>query len=1200
MNFAADEGKHIGNVKNKGEITVHDGGSVYLIGANVENDGIITAPNGEVLLAAGRTVKLVDTTLPGVSIDVGGIAGKVTNIGRIIASAGTVGIGAALIDNSGTINASSVTKEGGRIFLRASQDLTTTSTSMINADGTVGGNVVLYADHSASIDGDVSALGNVDGNGGKGGYVDTSGKRILNVKYVPRVGPGGQWFIDPHDVEIVSDAVTEIGALGASVITANGDNAKIRASTITGQLNTGVSVTISTGTDGTQTGDITVSSAIIKNTGALATLTMDAAGSIVINDTVSSTGGSGMNLVLIAHNGGISQTAALAVGDLTASAGAAITLTNAGNQIGALTANNSAGDLAVTTSGGAIALNNISATNGNITINSTNNDIHLVGNLTANGTGKGIVLTANAGMLQSSGVISTGQLTANAGIDIDLQSVGNNVGSFTGTTPLGHISLNNTGNLSTFGHITVGAAKAVTLATTGNLTVGGLGIDAQTINLSAAAPSISVPVNIAINGQLAATGAVSLHTANGTISQTAAISATSLDVIAGAGITLGNGANVITGFSGSNGVSGNIVLNNSGTSLLTLGAIDNNNGGGITITHAGALSTTGTIFSTGTVAMTAAGALSVGSTVTAKQINLTTTGSADHTITTAAQMTATDSLGTGVILNSAGAVTLGNITTPNLTVVAGNGAVAQTTSTTLNVSNLADVTATGGIALDQTANMLNFVKGSNSGSGDIVIKTSSSVLHPFALTNTAAGGNITIEALQAAIIAASGNGVNGVISTNGVLTMTAGGSLSAYSALSGSTINLTAGQGNDIQLFGNLTSAGGTVSLTTDGAIIQSGGGIAANLLNAHASTGMTLNSSSNSVGAFVAQNATSGDIAFNDASSSGLLLNGTVSNAAVGGNVSIANTGNITGVPIHDGGGNVTNGTFANNKVTLTSTAGNVILAKITAANLDVRANAGLISQEVSNMDNLTISNTMTASAKNGIAITGHSNVTGLNHIANFSATNSTSGDITVYNAGAGNKLIAITNNGGNIFVHNVGAMETVGLISAPAGSVTLSTESPLTIGAGGINAGTGISLAAGNNLSVTDAMTINGAIRNGGAAASTNIAGNLVTMNASVFGPTPVYSSPNPVVFGASYALNPVTVTAPVTPIIPASTIDHDLVVTQTPPDTVVVTTPGTTTVTQTSSQTAGGSDGEFGGEKDDGKSGKTKSNKPLPICS
>jgi filamentous hemagglutinin family protein len=1443
MNFAAEAGKHIGNVKNKGEITVHDGGSVYLIGANVENDGIINAPNGEVLLAAGRTVKLIDTTLPGVSIDVGGIAGKVTNLGRIMASAGTVGIGAALIDNSGTINASSVTKEGGRIFLRASQDLTTSSTSMINADGTVGGNVVLYSDKSANIDGDVSALGNVDGSGGKGGYVDTSGKTSLNVKYVPRVGPGGEWFIDPHNVEIVSDSVTPVGTTGTSAIMADGDNAKIRASTITGQLNTGVSVTVSTGMDGTQTGDITVSSAIVKNAGALATLTLDAAGSIAINDTISSTGGSGMNLVLNANNGSVSQsgsgpitvntltvtadsgitlghsgnnvgtliatnngagavsftngstgltlgpvsnagaitvtaggsltttgavasssgtvnltsydaltvgvagisahdinlttqhsadinlnggltatnqvslnsnrainqasgvngivaasllatarggisllslvnrvnsfsaanftsgaitlvnnhgipTGTLSLGDvqqlessepenititnggtitgtgaidsaggavsvesvsgnialqsltagagavtltasagnvsqtagltadsltvntgtgvtltngsnqigsltasstagdivvassgastltlntitatagnitvgntshdiqvggpltangtgkgialtaggqisqsgnistgqLAANAGTGIALTNESNQIGALTASSAAGDITVTTAGGAITLNNISATDGNIAINSNANDIHINGTLTANGTGKGIALTAHAGMLQTGGVISTGQLTVNAGIDIDIDSVGNNVHNFTGASETGHIHLHNTGNLATFGSITVGEGREVNLSTAGNLTVGGDGITAQTISLTATSPSTNL-ANIAIGSQLTANDAINLHTELGTITQSAAISAASLNASGTSDITLDNAGNNFASFTA--GTSGDVAVKTAGA--LTLGSTSASN---LTVTAGNGISMSGNIqASTGNVALT----------------------------------------------STLGSITLGNVNAANLTVKADKGTVSQSLPTILTVSGELHAEAQNGITLNtNVSNQVGKFSASNSGEGNITFVNHSGA--------------------------------------------------------------------DDVLTLGKIENIHGNVSITNNRAIVQTSGadtGISAMALNVVTSGGMTLNAANN-VRAFTASNTGSGDIALTTLGP--LTLSGNVVNSASTGNVTIVADGNIVSESNHYGGGGDVNRTASNGTVTLTSTSGNVTLGRIDAVDLAVNAH-GLINQEESNTGGLTVTGTMNASASTGITLDHSSGTCGTNHIANFSATNSTSGDITFTNQSTGesvNNLVQITNNGGNILVDNTGAMKTTNLISAPHGSVTLRTHSPLTIGAGGINASTGVALTAGDGTGITDTIVVNGAIHN--ITGATAITGIHTTMNAPVFGPPPVFPGPNPPDYGSGYALNPATggtSTAPPLFVVTTNTVDQNVASTSNISGNLTDLVAPTTNNQQnaagvSSNQTIGGNPGEFGGSSndDDGKENKAaKTNKPLPVCS
>ncbi|MFX6027944.1 hypothetical protein ABTE84_21585, partial [Acinetobacter baumannii] len=78
----------------------------------VSNSGIITSPQGEVILAAGQTVTLADTATPGVTVNVTGSAGNVTNLGTITAEAGRIGVAAGLITNGGVINASSVVREG--------------------------------------------------------------------------------------------------------------------------------------------------------------------------------------------------------------------------------------------------------------------------------------------------------------------------------------------------------------------------------------------------------------------------------------------------------------------------------------------------------------------------------------------------------------------------------------------------------------------------------------------------------------------------------------------------------------------------------------------------------------------------------------------------------------------------------------------------------------------------------------------------------------------------------------------------------------------------------------------------------------------------------------------------------------------------------------------------------------------------------
>jgi len=153
-----------GNVVNQGTITTPSGGSVYLIGANVTNEGIITSPKGEVLLAAGQTVNLVDTATPGVKVEITGAAGDTTNLGTIAAEAGRIGMAGVIVRNSGTLNAGSAVEEGGKVFLKASQDTYVDGNGRIVATGTKGGQVEVLGNRVAVMD-----SASIDASGANGG-----------------------------------------------------------------------------------------------------------------------------------------------------------------------------------------------------------------------------------------------------------------------------------------------------------------------------------------------------------------------------------------------------------------------------------------------------------------------------------------------------------------------------------------------------------------------------------------------------------------------------------------------------------------------------------------------------------------------------------------------------------------------------------------------------------------------------------------------------------------------------------------------------------------------------------------------------------------------------------------------------------------------------------------------------------------------
>ena len=272
------DGAGAGSVINQGQIT---GGSVYLVGKAVTNDGLITSPNGEVILAAGNSVELVNPGTPNLRVEVTAPDNEAKNLGTISAEAGRIGIYAGLIRNSGTLNASSAVAEGGRILLKAKKDITLESTSVIDASGRGGGEIIAFADNNMYVDGVLNASAPV---GGDGGFIETSGSNrvkvadsvVINTSAVN--GKTGIWLIDPNDF----------------VIDANSYGGDITGLTLGGQLDsTNVVITslMGSGAYGGGNGDILVNDGVSWSSDN--SLTLTAINDVVVNAAISNTGGNG-------------------------------------------------------------------------------------------------------------------------------------------------------------------------------------------------------------------------------------------------------------------------------------------------------------------------------------------------------------------------------------------------------------------------------------------------------------------------------------------------------------------------------------------------------------------------------------------------------------------------------------------------------------------------------------------------------------------------------------------------------------------------------------------------------------------------------------------------------------------------------------------------------------------------------------------
>ena len=121
-------------VVNQGSIITPSGGKVYLIASSVENSGIISAPNGDVVLAAGHTVRLADSSNPDLHVVLSAPEHQAVNLGQVVADGGRVGIYGALVRQRGVVNADSARIDAsGKVVLRASGDVILDAASVTSA-----------------------------------------------------------------------------------------------------------------------------------------------------------------------------------------------------------------------------------------------------------------------------------------------------------------------------------------------------------------------------------------------------------------------------------------------------------------------------------------------------------------------------------------------------------------------------------------------------------------------------------------------------------------------------------------------------------------------------------------------------------------------------------------------------------------------------------------------------------------------------------------------------------------------------------------------------------------------------------------------------------------------------------------------------------------------------------------------------------
>jgi hypothetical protein len=269
-----------GAIFNGGNLTVGEGKNISLIGGTVLNTGTISAPGGDIAIAAipgtsrvkiskagnlvslevelspnpDKSKKINSLDLPtlltegaifpentetnlaqGSVITEGVISAAGTQGGQVALIGQQVSVSKGLIDVSG-VNGGGTIRVGGDYQGKGSIPNATTTLvdgkSQIKADGLGqgdGGRVIIWADGNTQFDGKISAKGGL--LGGDGGFVEVSGKEKLSfnglVDLSANKGNLGTLLLDPTDVKIYRSPDT--GDIDASSLESTSGNVVVNA-----------------------------------------------------------------------------------------------------------------------------------------------------------------------------------------------------------------------------------------------------------------------------------------------------------------------------------------------------------------------------------------------------------------------------------------------------------------------------------------------------------------------------------------------------------------------------------------------------------------------------------------------------------------------------------------------------------------------------------------------------------------------------------------------------------------------------------------------------------------------------------------------------------------------------------------------------------------------------------------------------------
>ena len=209
-------------IVNYGQININGGGQAFLLASDIENNGTISAPGGNIGLYAGEQV-LVSSAPDGrgLSAVVTLPQGSVDNNGKLIADAGNIAAQAQTVNQNGLVQANSAQEVNGTIELLASDSMNLGADSVISAKGdstgvSAGGSVMIksandFADQAGSV---IDISGGAQGGNGGSAEISAPNMSSFNSQVTGQGVDGfanGVVTIDPANVYLTANGTAKNG-----------------------------------------------------------------------------------------------------------------------------------------------------------------------------------------------------------------------------------------------------------------------------------------------------------------------------------------------------------------------------------------------------------------------------------------------------------------------------------------------------------------------------------------------------------------------------------------------------------------------------------------------------------------------------------------------------------------------------------------------------------------------------------------------------------------------------------------------------------------------------------------------------------------------------------------------------------------------------------------------------------------------------